>query len=83
MVKTESRAIKAEGADKAYTEIDDPSGTSTDRDLYIVTYGLDGLVLVHGIDAQIDDKDADGKSFVEVRDCQRLNETAGCGGAYQ
>ena len=67
MVKTEWRAIKAEGADKAYTEIDDPSGTSTDRDLYIVTYDLDGLVLVHGIDAQIDDKDADGKAFVEVR----------------
>jgi len=37
-----------------------------------VAYGLDGLVLVHGankacIDAQIDDKDADGKAFVEVR----------------
>jgi len=29
MVKTEWRAIKAERADKAYTEIDDPSGTSS------------------------------------------------------
>jgi hypothetical protein len=65
MVKKASRAIKAEGADKAYTE-----NTFVDRDLYIVVCGLDGLVLAHGankgrIDTnQIDDKDADVKAVV-------------------
>ena len=43
MVKKASRAIKAEGADKAHTE-----NTFVDRDLYIVVCGLDGLVLAHG-----------------------------------
>ena len=38
-----------------------------DGDLYIVVYGLDGMVLAHGADKerigtnQIDDKDPDGK----------------------
>jgi len=68
MVKKASRAIKAEGADKAHTE-----NTFVDRDLYIVVCGLDGLVLAHGankgrIDTnQIDDKDADVKAVVKVR----------------
>ena len=118
MVQKAVAAIKSEGPEKAYAEISNPSGKFVDRDLYIVVYGLDGLVLAHGANAsrvgtnQIDDKDPDGKAFVKERVelakqqpsfwqaykfmnpvtkkvepkqmyCERLNETAVCGGIYQ
>jgi cytochrome c len=118
MVKKAVAAIKAEGPDKVYAEISDPAGPFVDRDLYIVVYGLDGMVLAHGADAkrigtnQIADKDPDGKAFVKERVelaakqtsfwqtykfmnpvthqvepkemyCERLGETAVCGGVYQ
>jgi cytochrome c len=73
MVKKAVAAIKSEGPDKAYAEISDPKGPFVDRDLYIVVYGLDGMVLAHGADKkrigtnQINDKDADGKEFVKER----------------
>ena len=66
-------AIKSEGPEKAYAEISNPSGKFVDRDLYIVVYGLDGVVLAHGANAsrvgtnQIDDKYPDGKAFVRER----------------
>ena len=71
MVKKAVAAI--EGPDKAYAEISNPSGRFVDRDLYIVVYGLDGMVLAHGADAnrvgtnQIGDHDPDGKAFVKER----------------
>jgi signal transduction histidine kinase len=118
MVKKAVAAIKSEGADKAYAEIDNPTGPFVDRELYIVVYGLDGMVLAHGANKdrigtnQIDDKDPDGKPFVKERVdmakqnpsfwqtykfmnpvtktvepkkmyCERLDETAVCGGIYQ
>ena len=73
MVKKAVEAIKAEGADAVYVEIDDPAGKFVDRDLYIVVYGLDGTVLAHGANKnrvgtnQIADKDPDGKEFVKER----------------
>jgi len=73
MVKKAVAAIKADGPDKAYVVISDRSGPFVDRDLYIVVYGLDGVVLAHGADAkrigtnQIGDKDPDGKAFVQER----------------
>ena len=73
MVKKAVAAIKAEGAEKTYAEIDNPTGQFVDRDLYIVVYGLDGMVLAHGANKsrigtnQIDDKDPDGKAFVKER----------------
>src|SRR5438874_13313525 len=73
MVKKAVAAIKAEGADKSYAEIDNPAGPFVDRDLYIVVYGMDGMVLAHGANKkrigtnQINDKDADGKEFVKER----------------
>ena len=73
MVKKAVAAIKSEGPDKAYAEISNPTGPFVDRDLYIVVYGLDGMVLAHGADKkrigtnQINDKDADGKEFVKER----------------
>jgi signal transduction histidine kinase len=73
MVKKAVATIKAEGPDKAYKEIDDRNGQFVDRDLYIVVYGMDGMVLAHGADAkrigtnQMNDKDADGKEFIKER----------------
>lgn len=73
MVKKAVVFIQTEGAANAYPEITDPRGRFVDRDLYIVVYGLDGMVLAHGADAkrvgtnQINDKDPDGKAFVKER----------------
>jgi cytochrome c len=73
MVKKAVAEIKTAGPGKAYPEISDPSGPFVDRDLYIVVYGLDGVVLAHGANAkrigtnQIADKDPDGKAFVKER----------------
>jgi len=73
MVKKAVAYIKTEGPDKAYPAISNPTGEFVDRDLYIVVYGLDGVVLAHGANAkrigtnQIDDKDPDGKAFVKER----------------
>jgi cytochrome c len=67
MVKKAVGAIKAEGPGKAYPEISNPTGKFVDGDLYIVVYGLDGLVLAHGADAkrigtnQLADTDPDAK----------------------
>jgi cytochrome c len=65
--------IKANGKDKAYSEIDSKSGQFVDRDLYLVVYGLDGKVWAHGANQKmvgknlIDLKDVDGKAFVRER----------------
>jgi signal transduction histidine kinase len=73
MVKKAVAYIKAEGPDTAYPAIDDRSGQFVDRDLYVVVYGLDGMVLAHGADKarigtnQMDAKDPDGKAFVQER----------------
>ncbi len=73
MVKKAVDAIKSDGAEAVYVEIDDPAGKFVDRDLYIVVYGLDGTVLAHGANKarvgtnQIADKDPDGKEFVKER----------------
>ena len=73
MVKKAVARVQAEGPDKAYAEISNPAGPFVDRDLYIVVYGLDGMVLAHGANAnrigtnQIADKDPDGKAFVKER----------------
>jgi cytochrome c len=73
MVQKAMAYIKSEGADKAYAESSNPSGQFVDRDLYLVIYGLDGVVLAHGADKtrigtnQMDASDPDGKEFVKGR----------------
>src|SRR5262245_11318732 len=73
MVNKAVAAIKGEGPDKAYAEIDDPKGPFVDRDLYIVVCRMDGVVLAHGADTtrigtnQLNAKDSDGKEFVKER----------------
>jgi cytochrome c len=73
MVKKAVAFIKEQGPDKAYAEISNKSGRFTDRDLYIVVYGLDGKVFAHGANEKLigtdqsGAKDPDGKEFVKER----------------
>jgi cytochrome c len=73
MVGKAVAAIKADGADKTYKAVTDKSPAFTDRDLYVVVYGLDGSVLAHGANDKLvgkkmlDAKDPDGKLFVQER----------------
>jgi signal transduction histidine kinase len=73
MVKKGVAFIKANGKEKGYAEISNKAGQFTDRDLYLVVYGLDGMVNAHGANAKmvgknlIDLKDIDGKEFVKER----------------
>ena len=73
MVKKAVAAIRSEGADKAYVEINDQSGAFVDRELYIVVCGPDGTILADGVNKarigtnRIDAKDPDGKAFIKER----------------
>jgi cytochrome c len=73
MVKKGIAFIKSNGKDKGYAEISNKQGTFIDRDLYLVVYGLDGVVRAHGANEKmigknlIELKDIDGKPFVKER----------------
>lgn len=73
MVKKGIAFIRANGADKGYAEISNKGGKFTDRDLYLVVYGLDGVVRAHGANEKmvgknlIELKDVDGRPFVKER----------------
>lgn len=73
MVKKGVAFIKSSGKDKGYAEITNKKGQFTDRDLYLVVYGLDGVVMAHGANEKmvgknlIGLKDIDGKEFVKER----------------
>lgn len=73
MVGKAVSTIKADGADKAYAEISKKDGPFSDRDLYIVVYGLDGKCLAHGANAKLIGKDlseaqdVDGKYYIRER----------------
>ena len=73
MVKKGVAFIKASGKDKGYAEITSKDGQFKDRDLYLVVYGLDGMVHAHGANDKmvgknlIALKDIDGKEFVKER----------------
>jgi signal transduction histidine kinase len=73
MVKKGISFIKSSGKDKGYAEISTKGGQFNDRDLYLVVYGLDGVVRAHGANEKmvgknlIDLKDVDGKAFVKER----------------
>jgi signal transduction histidine kinase len=118
MVKQAVSFIKEQGPEKGYTEISNKTGRFVDRDLYVVVYGLDGVVRAHGSNTKLvgknmmDAQDVDGKFFVKERVelakakpefwqdykfvnptnkkvepkemyCQRLEDTAVCGGVYR
>ena len=73
MVKKGVGFIKASGKDKGYAEITSKTSQFKDRDLYLVVYGLDGVVRAHGANEKmvgknvIELKDVDGKAFVKER----------------
>jgi len=73
MVKKGVAFIRSAGKDKGYAEISNKGGKFTDRDLYLVVYGLDGVVHAHGANEKmigknlIELKDVDGKAFVKER----------------
>jgi len=73
MVKKGIAFIKANGNDKGYAEITSKTSQFKDRDLYLVVYGLDGVVRAHGANEKmvgknlIELKDVDGKAFVKER----------------
>ena len=118
LVKKGVAFIKTNGKDKGHLEISNKTGQFVDRDLYLVVYGLDGVVRAHGANDKmigknlIDLKDIDGKEFVKERVemasakatfwqdykftnpvskkiepksmyCERLDDTAVCGGIYK
>jgi signal transduction histidine kinase len=73
MVKKGVAFFKTNGKDKALAEISNKKGQFIDRDLYLVVYGLDGVVRAHGANEKmvgknlLDLKDIDGKEFVRER----------------
>ena len=73
MVKKGVAFIKKEGKEKGYAEITNKKGQFIDRDLYLVVYGMDGVVRAHGANEKMvtknlmDLKDVDGKPFVKER----------------
>ncbi|MBN8489399.1 MAG: cache domain-containing protein [Burkholderiales bacterium] len=73
MVKKGVTFIKTNGKDKGYAEITSKTGQFRQQDLYLVVYGLDGMVHAHGANEKmvgknlIDLKDVDGKAFVRER----------------
>ncbi len=73
MVKKGVAALKKNGREKTFAEITKKDGAFQDRDLYLVVYGLDGVVHAHGANEKmvgknlIELKDVDGKAFVKER----------------
>ena len=73
MVKKAVAYIKTNGPEKSYAEISKKGGMFTDRDLYVVVYGLNGKVYAHGANEKLINtdqsgaKDPDGKAFVAER----------------
>lgn len=73
MVRKGLSYLKANGRDKTYAEIDKHDGQFVDRDLYLVIYGMDGVVRAHGANPRMigknlqEMKDIDGKYFIRER----------------
>ena len=69
MVERAATFYKANGKDKALAEFGNPKGQFIDRDLYLITYGLDGTRLSHPYNAKLVGKSAmeavdfDGKPY--------------------
>ena len=71
MVKKAVAAIKAEGTEKAYAEINAPNGPVQDGEIYTVVRGFDGMTLAHATNPKLIGKnmmeaqDVDGKYFAK------------------
>jgi signal transduction histidine kinase len=75
MVKKGVSTLKAAGKDKdkIYADVTAKDAKWVDRDLYLVVYGLDGVVRAHGANAKLvgnsmlDVPDIDGKLYIKER----------------
>ncbi|MBS1187495.1 MAG: putative Methyl-accepting chemotaxis protein [Burkholderiaceae bacterium] len=73
LVKKAIEQLREQGRDATFSEISNPLGQFTDRDLYVVVYDLNGKNLAHGANPKligqnlIDSKDGDGKPYVRER----------------
>ena len=75
MVKKGVTTLKTAGKDKdkVYAEVTAKDAKWADRDLYLVVYGIDGVVRAHGANAKmvgnnmIDMMDIDGKPYIKER----------------
>lgn len=73
MVSAGIEFINKHGKEKGYAEITSSKSRFKDRDLYLVVYGIDGVVRAHGQNEKmvnknlIDLRDVDGKLFVKER----------------
>jgi len=73
MVKKAVAFWKANGDEKTFAAITEKKGQFSDRDLYLVVYGLDGVVHAHGANEKmvgrnlLEMTDVDGKAFVKER----------------
>jgi len=73
MVKKAVAFWKSNGDEKTFAVINDKGGQFIDRDLYLVVYGLDGVVRAHGANAKMIGRnlmemtDMDGKAYVKER----------------
>jgi signal transduction histidine kinase len=73
MVKKAIAFYKANGQEKAFAEISNPTGQFVKDDLYVFVYDMKGKCVAHGFNQKmvgkdlIDLKDADGKFFVKER----------------
>jgi cytochrome c len=63
MVKKAVAAIKAEGTEKAYAEINTPNGQFVDGEIYTVVQGFEGTTLAHATNPKLI-----GKNMMEVQD---------------
>jgi signal transduction histidine kinase len=63
MVKKAISYYKANGKDKAFTEISDRKGQFVKDDLYVFVYDLNGKCVAHGFNQKMV-----GKDFIEVKD---------------
>lgn len=83
LVKKAIAYIKANGKDKAFAEFANPNGQFRDRDLYITVVDTKGMMLAHGVNPKLvnknltDLKDVDGKYF--VKDYMALASSKGSG----
>ncbi|MEA5098725.1 MAG: methyl-accepting chemotaxis protein, partial [Burkholderiaceae bacterium] len=73
MVQRAIGEIKTQGREEAFSEINNPLGQFTDRDLYVVVYDITGRNVAHGANPKligqnlIDAKDGSGKLYVRER----------------
>jgi methyl-accepting chemotaxis protein len=83
LVKKAVNAIKENGRQETFTDISNPLGGYTDRDLYVVVYDINGKNHAHGANPKligqdlINAKDGAGNPF--VRDRVEIAKTQGSG----